>query len=151
MYEKKNHKNTDFWNALTLFEMPVVLKLCFNSLDLRGLFLQYFEPIQSATIPLKSSQRRSSKPSNFTIVLVFLTLNMPKDQVFKKKTSGLQLSFSGPKNSRDFRDTGPRAPNTFETTLVLIYPCQILIIACLFDFFPPKLVSHFDHQTLKCR
>ena len=42
---KKNHKNTHFWNALTLSEMPVVLKLCFNSLDLRGLFLQYFEPI----------------------------------------------------------------------------------------------------------
>ena len=33
-----------------------------------------FEPISGATIPSISSQRRGSKPSNFAILLVFLTL-----------------------------------------------------------------------------
>ena len=48
MYEKKNLKNTHFWNALTLFEIPIVLK-CLNFLDPRGLFLQCFGPILRAT------------------------------------------------------------------------------------------------------
>ena len=39
-----------------------------------------FTSISGATMPLKSSQRRGSKPSNFPILMVFLTL---KGELFK--------------------------------------------------------------------
>ena len=35
-----------------------------------------FGPISGATIPFISSQRRGSKPSNFAVLLVFLTLKV---------------------------------------------------------------------------
>ena len=49
-----------------------------------------FGPILAATISFISLQCRGSEPSNFEILLVFVTLkNMLKDQLFK--TSGLQF------------------------------------------------------------
>ena len=53
------------------FQKKKILKL------LTGLFLkspETFAPISGATIPFISSQRRGSKPSNFTILQFFLTL-----------------------------------------------------------------------------
>ena len=40
-------------------------------------------PISGATIPFESSQRRGSKPSNFVVLLVFLTLKHVKRSAFQ--------------------------------------------------------------------
>ena len=57
---------------------------------------------------LISSQRRGSKPSNFAVLLIFLTLKTCKKIIFSKQADcSLTTSFSGPKSSRDFRETGP--------------------------------------------
>ena len=67
-----------------------------------------FGPISGATIPFISSQRRGSKPSNFAILLVFLTLKICSKIMFSKQADcSLTIAFSGPKSSRDFRETGP--------------------------------------------
>ena len=67
-----------------------------------------FGPISGATIPSISSQRRGSKPPNFAILLVFLILKTCKKISFSKQADcSLTTSFSGPKSSRDFRETGP--------------------------------------------
>ena len=67
-----------------------------------------FGPILGTTIPFISSQRRSSKPSNFAILLIFLILRACKKISFSKRADcSLTTSFSGPKSSRDFRETGP--------------------------------------------
>ena len=67
-----------------------------------------FGSISGATIPFISSQRRGSKPSNFAILLVFLILKTCKKISFSKQADcSLTTSFSGPKSSRDFRETGP--------------------------------------------
>ena len=66
-----------------------------------------FGPISGATIPFTSSQRQGSKPSNFAILLVFLILKTCKKISFSKQADcSLTTSFSGPKSSRDFRETG---------------------------------------------
>ena len=67
-----------------------------------------FGPITGATVAFLSSQRRASKPSNFAILLVFLILKTCKKISFSKQADcSLATSFSGPKSSRDFRETGP--------------------------------------------
>ena len=78
-----------------------------------------FGSISGATIPFISSQRRGSKPSNFAILLVFLTLKTCKKISFSKQADcSLTTSFSGPKSSRDFRETGPW-PEFLEAWLAL--------------------------------
>ena len=73
-----------------------------------------FGPILGTTIPFISSQRRSSKPSNFAILLIFLILKACKKISFSKRADcSLTTSFSGPKSSRDVRETGPRGPENF--------------------------------------
>ena len=68
-----------------------------------------FGSISGATITFISSQRRGSKPSDFAILLVFLILKKCKKISFSKQADcSLTTSFSGPKSSRDFRETGPR-------------------------------------------
>ena len=67
-----------------------------------------FGPISGTTIPFISSQRRGSKPSNFAILLIFLILKACKKISFSKRADcSLTTSFSGPKSSRDVRETGP--------------------------------------------
>ena len=69
-----------------------------------------FGSVSGATIPFISSQRRGSKPSNFAILLVFLILKTCQKVSFSKQADcSLTTSFSGPKISRDFRETGPWA------------------------------------------
>ena len=69
-----------------------------------------FGSLSGATIPFISSQRRGSKPSNFAILLIFLVLKTCKKISFSKQADcSLTTSFSGPKSSRDFRETGPRS------------------------------------------
>ena len=71
-----------------------------------------FGSLSVATIPFISSQRRGSKPSNFAILLIFLMLKTCKKISFSKQADcSLTTSFSGPKSSRDFRETGPWALN----------------------------------------
>ena len=68
-----------------------------------------FGSLSGATIPFISSQGRGSKPSNFAILLILLILKTCKKISFSKQADcGLTTSFSGPKSSRDFRETGPR-------------------------------------------
>ena len=68
-----------------------------------------FGSLSGATIPFISSQRRGSKHSNFAILLIFLILKTCKKIIFSKQADcSLTNSFSGPKSSRDFRETGPR-------------------------------------------
>jgi len=67
-----------------------------------------FGPISGATIAFISSQLRGSKPSNFAVLLVFLILKTcEKISCSKQADCSLITSFSGPKSSRDFRETGP--------------------------------------------
>ena len=67
-----------------------------------------FGPILGTTIPFMSSQRRGSKPSNFAILLIFLILKACGKIIFSKRADcSLTTSFSGPKSSRDVRETGP--------------------------------------------
>ena len=67
-----------------------------------------FGPISGTTIPFIYSQRRGSKPSNFAILLIFLILKACKKIRFSKRADcSLTTSFSGPKSSRDVRETGP--------------------------------------------
>ena len=72
-----------------------------------------FGPISGATIPFISSQRRGSRLSNFAIVLGFLILKTSafsynkKISFSKQADCSLTTSFSGPKSSGDFRETGP--------------------------------------------
>ena len=67
-----------------------------------------FGSISGTTISLISSQRRGSKPSNFAILLVFLTLKAClKINYSKQADCSFTTGFSGPKSSRDFRETGP--------------------------------------------
>ena len=64
--------------------------------------------ISGATTAFISSQCRGSKPSNFAVLLVFLILKTWKKISFSKQADcSLKTSFSGPKSSRDFRETGP--------------------------------------------
>ena len=78
-----------------------------------------FGPISGTTIPFISSQRRGSNPSNFAILLIFLILKACKKISFSKRADcSLTTSFSGPKSSRDVRETGPR-PELIEAWLVL--------------------------------
>ena len=64
-----------------------------------GLFLQSpetFRHISNAIIPFIPSQRRDSKPSNFAVLLVFLTLRTCKKISFSKRAdSSLTTDFSG--------------------------------------------------------
>ena len=67
-----------------------------------------FGPLSGATIAFISSQRRGSKPSNF----VFLVLKTCKKISFSKQADcSLTTSLSGPKSSRDFRETDPWGTN----------------------------------------
>ena len=67
-----------------------------------------FGPISGATIPFISSQRRGSKPSNFAILFVCLKLKICSNISFSKQADcSLKTGFLGPKNARDFRETGP--------------------------------------------
>ena len=76
-----------------------------------------FGPISGATIPFISSQRRGSRLSNFAIVLGFLILKTSalfynkKISFSKQADCSLTTSFSGPKSSGDFRETGPWPPS----------------------------------------
>ena len=67
-----------------------------------------FGLISGAIIPFTSLQRRDSKPSNFAIHLVFLTLkkNVKRPAFQHKRDFSLTTGFSGTKSSRDFRETG---------------------------------------------
>ena len=67
-----------------------------------------FGPISGATIPLISSQRRGSKPSNFAILLVFLTFKTCSKISFSKLADcSSTIGFSDPKSPRAFQETGP--------------------------------------------
>ena len=67
-----------------------------------------FGPISGATIAFIPLQRQGSKPSNFSILLVFLTLKTCKKISFSEQADcSLTTSFSGPKSSRDFREASP--------------------------------------------
>ena len=67
-----------------------------------------FGPISGATNAFISSQRRGSKSSNFSILLVFLILKTCKKISFSKQADcSLTTSVSGPKSSREFRETDP--------------------------------------------
>ena len=69
-----------------------------------------FGLISGATIPFMSSQRRGSQPSNFAILLVLFTLRIWLKISFSKHADcSLTNGFSGPKSTRDFRETGPWA------------------------------------------
>ena len=82
----------------------------------RGLSLkspETFRSLSGATIPFISSQRRGSKPSNFALLLIFLILKTCKKISFSKQADcSLTTSFSGPKSSRNFRETGPRSKSS---------------------------------------
>ena len=70
-----------------------------------------FGPISGATTAFISSQCLGSKRSNFAILLVFLILKICRKIGFSKQADCcLTTSFSGPKSSRDFRETGPCDP-----------------------------------------
>ena len=78
-------------------------RACFSKVQ------KLFGSISGATIPVISSQRQGSKPSNFAVLLVFLTLKAClKISYSKQADCGLTTGFSGPKSSRDFRGTGPK-------------------------------------------
>ena len=67
-----------------------------------------FGPISGATTALISSQCRGSKPSNFAILLAFLTSKTCKRISYSKQADcSLTTSFSGPKRSRDFEKRAP--------------------------------------------
>ena len=67
-----------------------------------------FGTISGATIAFIPSQRRGSKHSNFAVLLIFLILKTCKKISFSKQADcSLTTSFSGPKISRNFRETGP--------------------------------------------
>ena len=58
-----------------------------------------------------SSRHRGSKPSNFAILLVFLTsVTFYKINLLKRVYCSLTTRFSGPKSFRDFRERDPRSP-----------------------------------------
>ena len=79
-------------------------------------------PISGATIAFIPSQRRGSKHSNFAILLIFLILKTCKMITFSKWADcSLTTSFSGPKSSRDFRETGPWTESRTYDLPVLIY------------------------------
>ena len=62
-----------------------------------------FGSISGATIPVISSQRQGSKPSNFAVLLVFLTLKAClKISCSKQADCSLTTRFSSSKTSRDF-------------------------------------------------
>ena len=102
----------------------VVLRMAFRARKVLGTFEKrapgaffskvpkLLESLSGAAIPFISSQRRGSKASNFAILLIFLTLKTFKKISFSKQADySLTTSFSGPKSSRDFRETGPRTTN----------------------------------------
>ena len=68
-----------------------------------------FGPISGATIPFISSQRRGSKPSNFAIFLVFLTLKHVKLKINlqNKRIAVLQLAFRARKVRGTFEKQAP--------------------------------------------
>ena len=75
---------------------------CFSKVPKR------FGPISGATIAFIPSQSRGSKHSNFAILLIFLILKTCKKITFSRWAyCSLTTSFSGPKSSWDFRETGP--------------------------------------------
>ena len=80
-----------------------------------------FGPISDATIAFIATQCRGSRPSNFAILLVFLILKTCKKITFSKQADfSLTTRFSGPKSSRDFRETGPwREEREMRSTLAL--------------------------------
>ena len=78
-----------------------------------------FGSISGATIPVISSQRQWSKPLNFAVLLVFLTLKAClKISCPKQADCSFTSGFSCPKSSRDFRKTGPW-PELLEAWLAL--------------------------------
>ena len=69
-----------------------------------------FGRIPGATIPFISLRHPDSKLPNFAILLAFLTLKAcQKISFIKQADCSLTTGFSGLKNSRDFRETGPRS------------------------------------------
>ena len=80
---------------------PGEIRVIFSFYCKRNVAAFDFAPILGATIPIISSQRRGSNPSNFAVLLVL-------SYSFSKQVDcSLTASFSGPKSSRDFRETGP--------------------------------------------
>ena len=74
-----------------------------------GKYAKLFGPILDATIPIISSQRRGSKPSNFTILLGFLALKTCQKISFSIQADcTLTTGFSGQKSSRNFRENRPQ-------------------------------------------
>ena len=110
-----NSENHYFF--LFLFFVPPVAKLRGKSIcwrvvkSSRGMFVKSPETFRvyfGATIAFLSSQRRGSKPPNF----VFLVLKTCKRISFSKQADcSLTTSLSGPKSSRDFRETDPWGKN----------------------------------------
>ena len=81
---------------------------------------ELYGPFSGVTIPSLSQERRGFKSSNFTVILLFVTLTTCKkigfpEQAVDRFTNG----FSGRKSFRDFRETGPtgtrfsKAPKRF--------------------------------------
>ena len=92
-----------------------------------------------------SSQRRGSKPSNFAILLVFLILKTYKKISYSKQADcNLTTSFSDPKSSRDFRETGPWG------VVLQIYVYLLRCFCWLFQRLPYRLNRlHWQPQELQ--
>ena len=68
-----------------------------------------YGPFSGATIPFVSQEWRGFKSSNFTVIFFCVALKTCLKIGFPNQAVGnFTFGFSGPKNFRDFRETGPR-------------------------------------------
>ena len=97
---------------------PIYSKIRKGTL-VRGPSLESHETFRSILgVIIPSSQRRGSKPSNYAILLSFLTLKTCKKISFLKKADlSLTTGFSGPKRPLNVREAGPRSQLRLVTTL----------------------------------
>ena len=78
-----------------------------------------FGRISGDIILFVSSKRRSLEARNFAVILIFIPFTTYEKTSFPEKAGrSFTNGFSGPKRSRDFRETGPR-PGLLEAWLVL--------------------------------
>ena len=109
--------------------------------------LKLFGPNSGATIPFISSQRRGSKPPNFAILLVFLTLRTCQKIGFSKQADcSLTTGFSGPKSSPNFRETGPRL-TTFKQQSLLNAVSDVPVSIAVIFAKATYLVIYFHFST----
>ena len=69
-----------------------------------------FGRISGDIILFVSSKRRRLEARNFAVILIFIPFTTYEKTSFTEKAGGsFTNGFSGPKSSRDFRETGPRS------------------------------------------